>query len=246
MTRDEGAPGGWALTVIAVLLTMGSAAADIMAFTRLGNVFASVMTSNILFLGLAAARRSGTLAAHAAVSFAGYVAGVAAASRLARRPSPGTSAASQSPWTPWVAAALGVEAVMLVGFTIGWEVTGARPSGGTQLLLIFLATLAMGMQSAVVVILNISRVATTYLTGTLTALIDSLARPGEDRGTAQREANIRRASVLAGLVVGALLAGLLITAAPAAVPAIPLAALAAVLLIGLTRLRDRQVARNGR
>ncbi|MBV9794687.1 MAG: DUF1275 domain-containing protein [Actinobacteria bacterium] len=225
--RAPGTPGAWALTIIAALLTVGSAATDIMAFTRLGSVFASVMTSNIVFLGLAAARHSGTLAVHAAVSFGGYAAGVAAGSRLARRPAAG------GPWTPWVAAALGLETAVLTGFTIGWEVTGARPGGGTQLLLIALATVAMGIQSAVVVVLNISGVGTTYLTGTLTSLIDSLASPGADRDPARRrEANRRRAVALAALVVGALLAGLLISAAPAAVPAIPLAVLVIVLTIG--------------
>ena len=247
MSTGPRAPGATALTAIAALLTMGSAATDIMAFTRLGSVFASVMTSNIVFLGLAAARHSGSLAVHAAISFAGYVAGVAVASRLARPPSRGDASgaegtggagASGGPWTPRVAAALGVEAAVLAGFTVGWEVTGARPSGGAQLLLIALATLAMGMQSTVVVVLNISRVGTTYLTGTLTTLIDSLSSPGDERGTAShREANARRAIAVAALVVGALLAGLLISAAPAAVPAIPLAALAVVLAVGLTRLR---------
>jgi uncharacterized membrane protein YoaK (UPF0700 family) len=247
MSSGPRAPGATALTAIAALLTMGSAATDIMAFTRLGSVFASVMTSNIVFLGLAAARHSGSLAVHAAISFAGYVAGVAIASRLARHPSRGDASgaedtggadASSGPWTPRVAAALGVEAAVLAGFTIGWEVTGARPSGGAQLLLIALATLAMGMQSTVVVVLNISGVGTTYLTGTLTTLIDSLSSPGDKRGTAShREASTRRAIAVAALVVGALLAGLLISAAPAAVPAIPLAVLAIVLTLGLTRLR---------
>src|SRR5450755_3224995 len=86
MSTGERAPGAWALTIVAALLTVGSAATDIMAFTRLGNVFASVMTSNIVFLGLAAARHSSSLALHAAVSFAGYATGVLAGSRLARRP----------------------------------------------------------------------------------------------------------------------------------------------------------------
>jgi uncharacterized membrane protein YoaK (UPF0700 family) len=224
-----------AMTAVAVLLTMGSAATDIMAFTRLGNVFASVMTSNIVFLGLAAARHSGTLAVRAVVSFAGYVVGVTIGSRLARYPARGVPG---SPWTRWVLAALAVEAAILTAFTIGWEVTGARPAGGPQLVLIGLATIAMGMQSAVVVVLNISGVATTYLTGTLTTLIDSVASPDEARGTAKwREANARRALVLVALVVGALLAGVLVSAAPAAVPAIPLTTLAAVLLIGASRLR---------
>jgi uncharacterized membrane protein YoaK (UPF0700 family) len=239
-------PGAWALTIVAALLTVGSAATDIMAFTRLGNVFASVMTSNIVFLGLAAARHSGSLALHAAVSFAGYAAGVLAGSRLARRPArTGTAGAEAAAgagdagsWTPWVVATLGLEAAVLIGFTIGWEVTGTHPSGGSEFLLIALATVAMGLQSAVVVVLDISGVGTTYLTGTLTSLLDSLASPGEERGTAtRRQANLRRAFALSALVVGALLAGLLISAAPAAVPAIPLAALATVLTIGVRRLR---------
>jgi uncharacterized membrane protein YoaK (UPF0700 family) len=235
MTDDE-RRGAWAMTAVAVLLTMGSAATDIMAFTRLGSVFASVMTSNIVFLGLAAARHSGTLAVHAVVSFAGYVAGATIASRLARHPARG---APGLPWTRWVLAALATEAAFLTAFTIGWEVTGTWPAGGTQLVLIALATMAMGMQSAVVVVLNISGVATTYLTGTLTTLIDSVASPGEARGTAKwREANARRALVLVALVVGALLAGLLVSDAPAAVPAVPLVALAIVLLIGATHLRQ--------
>jgi uncharacterized membrane protein YoaK (UPF0700 family) len=89
-----------------------------------------------------------------------------------------------------------------------------------------------------VVTLNISGVGTTYLTGTLTSLIDSLASPTAEPGTAQRrQANRRRAVALAALVAGALLAGLLISAAPAAVPAIPLAALATAAIIG-RRLLD--------
>jgi uncharacterized membrane protein YoaK (UPF0700 family) len=261
MSPGERAPGAWALTLVAGVLTIGSAATDIMAFTRLGNVFASVMTSNIVFLGLAAARHSGTLAVHAAVSFAGYVAGVFAGSRLVRHPAragaPGVAGASATagasgPWTPWVTAALAVEATVLAGFTIGWEVTGTRPTGGPQLLLIALATLAMGLQSAVVVALNISGVGTTYLTGTLTSLIDSLASPTAEPGTAQRrQANRRRAVALAALVAGALLAGLLISAAPAAVPAIPLAALGTAAVIGRRLLDagpdgDQPGARRGR
>jgi uncharacterized membrane protein YoaK (UPF0700 family) len=244
MSTGQRAPGAWALTIVAALLTVGSAATDIMAFTRLGNVFASVMTSNIVFLGLAAARHSGSLALHAAVSFAGYATGVLAGSRLARLPSRVSAEGAESDggsgsWTPWVVATLGVEAAVLIGFTVGWEVTGTHPSGGSEFLLIALATVAMGLQSAVVVVLDISGVGTTYLTGTLTSLLDSLASPGEERGTAKRrQANLRRAFALSALVVGALLAGLLISAAPAAVPAIPLAALATVLTIGLTRLHS--------
>ena len=40
-----------ALITISVLLTIGTAATDVACFTRLGSVFASVMTSNLVFTG---------------------------------------------------------------------------------------------------------------------------------------------------------------------------------------------------
>ncbi len=67
------------LTLIAVALTFGSGATDVSAFTRLGGVFTSVMTGNIVFFGLAAAERSVSLATHTTVAIAGYIVGVAVA-----------------------------------------------------------------------------------------------------------------------------------------------------------------------
>ena len=219
------------LTVIAVLLTIGAAATDVASFTRLGSVFASVMTSNIVFLGLAAARGSATLAWHAAVSFAGYVAGVALGSRLART---GQRRAGwgEMTWSPWIAAALIAEVVAFTGFTVGWELTGAKPVGADQLVLLAVATLAMGMQSAVVVAIGISGVSTTYMTGTLTTLIDAIASPGPSKGT-----DVRRPIVLLALAAGAGLSGLLIATAPAAVPLVPLAMVLAALGVGSGPLR---------
>jgi uncharacterized membrane protein YoaK (UPF0700 family) len=76
-------PARQVLTVIAVALTFASGAMDVASFTRLGTVFTSVMTGNIVLWGLAAARGSLTLASHTAVAIAGYVIGVAAGSRIA-------------------------------------------------------------------------------------------------------------------------------------------------------------------
>ena len=76
-------PDGRVLTVIAVALTFASGAMDVASFTRLGSVFTSVMTGNIVLWGLAAARGSLTLASHTAVAIVGYIAGVAGGSRIA-------------------------------------------------------------------------------------------------------------------------------------------------------------------
>ena len=71
------------ITVLAVVLTLASGATDVATFIRLGSVFASVMTGNLVLLGLAIGR-SGALATHAVVAIAGYSVGVAAGTRLIR------------------------------------------------------------------------------------------------------------------------------------------------------------------
>jgi uncharacterized membrane protein YoaK (UPF0700 family) len=232
--RTDLGPG--LVTAIAALLTVGTAATDVISFTRLGSVFASVMTSNIVFLGLAAARQSAMLAAHAAVSFAGYVAGVAVASRMARaghRRDHGASGAKG--WSSGITAALITETGVFVIFTVGWEVTGAKPAGGAQLFLLAVVTVAMGMQSAVVVAMGIAGVSTTYLTGTLTTLIDALANPDRRKG-----ADARQVIVLLSLVAGAGLSGLMLATAPSAVLAIPFAVLIGVIGIGTGLFRPRR------
>jgi uncharacterized membrane protein YoaK (UPF0700 family) len=76
-------PGRRVMTVAAIALTFGSGAMDVASFTRLGTVFTSVMTGNMVLFGLAAARRSAALAVHTLVAIAGYVTGVGAGSRIA-------------------------------------------------------------------------------------------------------------------------------------------------------------------
>ena len=249
-------PVARALTTISVLLTIGTAATDVACFTRLGGVFASVMTSNLVFLGLSAARHSGALAGRASVSVAAYVLGVAAASRLSRtgqraagaddaggaaRPGgpAGTARPAGSggqPWSAWIAATLLMESVLLAAFTGGWEITGAKPEGGAQLLLLGTAAAAMGIQGGVVAVLGIAEVPTTYLTGTLTTLIDALASPQPRPGV-----NARRAAALCALVGGAALGGLLLATVQAAVPAVPLVTLAGAMIAGTRWLRPARM-----
>jgi uncharacterized membrane protein YoaK (UPF0700 family) len=286
--------------VIAVALTFTSGAMNVASFTRLGSVFTSVMTGNIVLWGLAAARGSLTLASHTAVAIVGYVAGVAAGSRIAvgsgaagsrgaegrdregqdergqdergqdgkgqdgggqgedrkgedrkgedrkgedrkgedrkgedrkgedrkgedRKGEDRDTRATQGRGVAWparVTMALLAELVLLGGFAAGWEVTGARPGGWVQFFLLALAAAGMGVQSSTVKNMGLTEVSTTYLTGTLTGLVSSLASPGS--ATQDRW---RRLGLLLGLVAGASLTGLLVATAPDGVPALPLAAL---------------------
>jgi uncharacterized membrane protein YoaK (UPF0700 family) len=216
--RKEGDAG--IVFLFAVALTAGTGAMDVACFVRLGNVFASVMTGNLVLLGLAAARLSGALAAHTLVAFAGFVTGVAAGSRLVP-----AGKVPEGNVHHRVPAVLLVELVLLAGFTAGWELTGAAPHGGNQLVLVAVAAAAMGMQSAAARGLS-ARVSTTYLTSTLTTVVASLVHPGS------RKVQWREATQLLALASGAAVGGLVLATAPAVLPAIPLAAL--VLVIGAT------------
>ena len=232
-------PRQQATTLIAIALTFGSGAMDVASFTRLGNVFASVMTGNIVLCGLAIAHGSASLIAHTATAFAGYVAGVAGGTRIAWYHATGSGtergpARGEGAWAPHVRATLIAELALLIGFLTGWEIAGADPAGGAQYWLLAIATAAMGMQASAVINMGLTDVSTTYLTGTLTGLVRSLASPRRDkRGRGKREGLIRP-GVLAGLLAGALLSGLLVKTAPAGVPALPAAALLTVVLLSAT------------
>jgi len=227
------------MTLIAVVLTFGSGATDVASFTRLGGVFTSVMTGNIVLWGLSAAERSVSLASHTAVSIAGYIAGVALGTWVAHgfkavgqgKPADEEGRASVLPghvnWT-----LLG-ELVLLAGLTVGWEITGANPTGWAQFCLLAVTAAAMGMQASAVNEMGLTHVSTTFLTGTLTGLVSSLASPGKDTPHGSR-----RFGVLIGLVVGAGLCGLLVATAADLVPVLPLAALITTLVLASVPLRN--------
>jgi uncharacterized membrane protein YoaK (UPF0700 family) len=213
------------LTLIAIALTFASGAADVASFTRLGDVFTSVMTGNIVLWGLAAARGSLSLFTHTAVSIGGYILGVAVGTWVAH------GAKDASPDREGVLPAhvlwvLAGELTLLTGFTVGWEACGASPAGWAQFSLLATLSAAMGMQSSAVKDMGLTEVSTTYLTGTLTGLVSSLASPGQDTPHGPR-----RFGVLIGLVSGASLCGLFVATAADGVPVLPLAALAGTLVL---------------
>jgi uncharacterized membrane protein YoaK (UPF0700 family) len=206
------------LTVLAAALTFGAGAMDVASFTQLGGVFSSVMTGNLVLLGLAAARPSGELAAHTALAFAGYVTGAALGSWIAGPPRP-----AEQTWPVAVTLTLVVELAVMGVFSAGWELTHGQPTGGPQLVLVVVATLGMGLQSAAMRGLG-TTVSTTYLTGTLTWVVASLVAE-------QRFCHLehRGVAVLTAMAAGAAGGGILILTAPAIFPALPLATLTVVI-----------------
>ena len=216
------------LTLIAIALTFGSGATDVASFTRLGGVFTSVMTGNIVLWGLSAAQQSVSLASHTAVSIAGYIAGVAGGAWVAHGFKRSGAAAERrdSVLPGHVHWALLAELALLAGLAAGWEITGARPAGWAQFTLLAVTAAAMGVQAAAVNEMGLTHVSTTFLTGTLTGLVSSLASPGKET-----QLGARRFGVLIGLAAGAGLCGLLVATVADAVPALPLAALITTLVL---------------
>jgi uncharacterized membrane protein YoaK (UPF0700 family) len=204
-----------------VLLTLTTGAADASSFLHLGNVFSSVITGNLILLGVAAATQSSSLAIHGGTALAGYSVGVLIGAPIATRRS-----SSGETWPPSVTVTLAAEFCVLAGFSAGWELTGGHPGSTAQLLLIAALAVAMGIQSAAV--RELGGMSTTYLTGTLTAVIAELATRDRGPGLA------RSLGVLAAIVSGAVAGGLVAEHAPAWLPAVILAPLAAVVIASVT------------
>ena len=224
------------LTLIAIALTFGSGATDVASFTRLGGVFTSVMTGNIVLGGLAVAQRSLSLASHTAVSIAGYIVGVAGGTWIAhgfKMATPPDEEGRASVLPAHVNWTLLAELILLAGLTVGWEVTGASPAGWAQFCLLAVTAAAMGVQASAVKEMGLTDVSTTFLTGTLTGLVSSLVSPGQDTPHGPR-----RFGVLIGLAAGAGLCGMLVAIAPDSVPALPLAALITTLILAAMPLRN--------
>jgi uncharacterized membrane protein YoaK (UPF0700 family) len=196
--------------VALVALTAGTASLDVTAFFRLGGVFASVMTSNLVFVGVAVVKTEAAFGARCAVAILSYIVGVGLGSAIA----PPSGQENRLGTRP-LSLLLTGELALLVAYTIWWMALDARPAGWTRLALLGVIALAMGSQSAAARQLGNPNAGTTYLTGTLTSVISSLA--GRRRPDAQSVA------VLIALLVGAGAGAALLDAAPITVPLLALA-----------------------
>jgi uncharacterized membrane protein YoaK (UPF0700 family) len=203
-----------------VLLTLTTGAVDASCFLRLGNVFSSVITGNLVLLGVAATIQSASLAIHGGVAVGGYAVGVLIGAPIATRRDSGGGT-----WPPSVTVTLLAEFAVLAAFSAGWELTGGRPGTTAQLLLIAALAVAMGIQSAAVQ--ELGGMPTTYLTGTLTAVITEVVTRASVPGFA------RGIGVFAAIVAGAVAGGVVAQHAPAWLPAVILTPLAAVVIASI-------------
>ena len=208
-----------------MVLAVVSGATDAIGFLGLGGAFTSVMTGNMVLLGLGAGTGDGTLVTHALLAIAAFVSGCVVGARVA-----GTHQAGDGVWPVAVTRALKVELGVLLVFAIGWELTGASPSDAMQLPLLAANAVALGMQSSTTQRFGVSGLSTTYLTGTLTGVVIRLASGGS-----LHEA-VDNTQILVALVAGAVAGGALTLHAPVCAPLVPVLGVAGVVAF-VTRAR---------
>jgi uncharacterized membrane protein YoaK (UPF0700 family) len=185
--------------VAAVTLAITSGATDAIAFLALGGAFTSVMTGNMVLLGISLGQADTALGRQIAVAVIGYIAGCYIGARITGPVVPGDRI-----WPPAVTRGLLVEVSLFALYAVGWWAVGGHPTGWATGGLLGVSALALGIQSATVRRFGVPGLSTTYLTGTLTTLVTSLATGGRFRDVA------RHLALLVALVSGAATAGLLL------------------------------------
>ncbi|MGH3298876.1 MAG: YoaK family protein [Trebonia sp.] len=189
---------------LVVLLTAAAGATNVLSLAALGGVPASIMTANLVLIGLSTTHHEGALGWHAGAALAGFVVAVFLTSGLIRAYDKKAGDAKRSMWPRPVTVAIAAEALPLIGVAVGWGLTAGRPAGATQLTLCTAAAFAMGIQSAAIRALGVAGLSSTFFTGTLTETVGALTRPGPLRWSAG-------ASGLVALVAGAAAEGAVLT-----------------------------------
>ena len=203
---------------LVVVLAVTSGATDAIGFLALGSAFTSVMTGNMVLLGVGTAGRDGVLVASCVVAILSFVTGAAVGARVAGSPAPGDPL-----WPREVTVTLYVELALFAVFSISWWALGSDPGTDWLFPLLGLNAAALGMQSSAILRFGVAGLSTTYLTGTLTTVVGKLIGGHGLRQVAHS------LTILAGLILGAAIGTVVVELAPVAVPLVPLLTLVFVL-----------------
>jgi uncharacterized membrane protein YoaK (UPF0700 family) len=200
---------------LVVVLTFVTGAADAMGFLALGGAFSSVMTGNMVLLGLSVGRADGELALTSAAAIGSFVVGVLVGAHLAGVPKKGDPV-----WPRAVNRALLLEAVVFAVFTVVWATTVNLELG-----LLMMSATALGIQSSAIQRFGVPGLSSTYLTGTLTALIGAVA------ARSPRTVLLPKAEILLALIVGACVGAVVSGHLPLLAPALLLTPLLGVIVV---------------
>ncbi|MFB9234122.1 DUF1275 family protein [Plantactinospora siamensis] len=223
-------PRPTAVSGLLVLLAAASGWLDVLCLVRLGGFFASIITGNLVQLGRALAGWDVRPLAVGLTAVAGYAAGVAGGALALRGTPPG--------WQLRTTVAMAAEMVLLAGFAAGWLAAEPRPGHPVGLALLAGAAAASGTQSMVSIGSGQHNPSTTYLTGSLTAIVRTLVL--DPHRVAATAGGLSR---LLGLFAGAALGAVGLRLAPdwAGIP--PAVLVAVAVLIATAHHRQRRKRR---
>ena len=218
-----------------LLLALSFAAGyvDALSYLGLNRVLTANMTGNTVLLAIGLAQLDAHAALRSSVALAGFLAGAAVGAWIVERDR------SEDTWPRVVTLALAVEAAILCAFAAGWQSVGEAPAALPLAMLIALSAIAMGIQSAAVRRLEVSGIATTYITGTLTQLVARFMRP-----TLQNSSPRSRHGMLLGAVWvvyfgGAVVAAIDLRLSSLVAQLLPIAVIVSVVVIAAVTFRPR-------
>lgn len=156
-----------------LLLSWISGCLDALSYLSLGRVFVANMTGNTVLFGLAIAHADWPTMLHSLVVLISFGLGAILGTLLVANHRPERPGS----WAPQVTRAFFIEGCLLLIFALIWPLA-AHVSQENPLIygLIVVSGLAIGQQSAIVVSLDIPAISTTYITGTITVLMKTLAQ----------------------------------------------------------------------
>lgn len=191
---------------LAAGLAAVAGAVDVLAFTRLGQAFASIVTGNLVVAGTAIGQGDPPMLANVAVAVLAFAGGVVLGGLGVRR-----AGSTTARWPVQVTGLCAVELVVLLVLAGVWVATDGAPQGAVQDVSLVAAAGAMGLPSAAFRLVPVPGVTTTYFTGTLTSLLVGLVTSGR--------LNVAAVLALVALLAGAVAAGLLVAQAAVTVGA---------------------------
>lgn len=212
-----------------MLMSVGSGYIDILSYRFLGEVFPSAMTGNVALMGLSLGQGDVSAAIRNLCALGAFFSGVVIGALILR----------DAPGRGRFLLTLGLQALMLLGFSVLWDQHAIAVS---RYGLIGLAAMGMGLQSSVAHRIGVTGVSTTYFTGTLTNIAFRLVDP-HAAGTPGRRVGLPVAaflSYLSGAAIGGWsLSGRVRPDLPIGMPALPLVATVILAIIIATVRSNR-------
>jgi uncharacterized membrane protein YoaK (UPF0700 family) len=162
------------IALFILLLTLNAGWTDMLAYFFLGHIWATILSGNILYIGLGLAQGNSGLLIRALaavlVSFVGVTVGSFCLQQAPQRQ-------TEQTWRTTLVRTLLIEWLLFLAFAIIWRVTSnLSQQGGVQILLLCLAALGTGIQGALIQAFNIPGVVANALTGTVLMLGQRLAQ----------------------------------------------------------------------